>query len=336
MPFYVKRNVDIRDLHSFRFPIIAKVLLRLEKHSDIIDSLPIVRSCNSKVFLGSGSNTVFTKNYNGCVIHMAIKGKKILTENESYVMIQVAAGESWPCFVDWTLENNYPGLENLSMIPGTVGAAPVQNIGAYGVEIKPFIHGVIVFNYKEESFHYLLTNDLDLQYRWSKFKRTEWKKDLLITDVIFKLPKQWAPCLRYQNLGKILPDNPSPREIGNAICAIRKKKIPAITDKQFHAGSFFRNLVVSQSKIEHIKGKYPDVPIFSDTKIPAAWLLEKRGWKGHARGNVGVSKEHALVLVHNGQGKAEELLELSSEIQKDILTDTGVLIQPEVVIHGSL
>lgn len=334
MSFSIQRNTSIREYHSFNFPIIANTLVRVNSHRGVVESMPLVKSCNYHAFLGSGSNTVFAKNYDGCVVQVNIKGKIILNDDDDSVLIQAAAGENWADFVDWTIDNNYPGLENLAMIPGTVGASPVQNIGAYGVEIKSFIDRIVVFDYERESFIHLPASTLDMRYRWSKLKTPEWK-NILITDVVFRLPKKWSPQCQYQQMGKlIVSKNPSPREIRDVVCKLRMEKLPPLTPEQHHAGSFFRNLIVSPNQLLAIKEKYPDIPIFPERKIPIGWLLEKRGWKGKSSGNVGVSDKHALVLTHNGRGKAEELVKLFKEIQIDIMNDIGITIEPEVTIHG--
>ncbi len=334
MPFSVQRNASIRKYHSFSFPIIADTLIQVNSHRDIVESMPIVKSYDTRVFLGSGSNTVFAKNYDGCVIYINIKGKRIIKDDDTSVLIQVAAGENWPDFVDWTIDNDYPGLENLAMIPGTVGAAPVHNIGAYGVEVKSFIDRVVVFDYDKESFIHLPADALEMEYRWSRLKTPEWK-NVLITDVVFKLPKKWSPQCQYQQINQLITNkNSSPIEIRDLVCKLRREKLPPLTAEQHHAGSFFRNLIASPSQLSEIQKKYPDIPVFPGRKVPVGWLLEKRGWKGKKRGNVGVSDKHALVLIHNGKGKAEELIELSKEIQNDILSGIGIAIEPEVTIYG--
>ncbi len=286
--------------------------------------------------LGSGSNCVFTKDFEGVILQPAIRGIQKIQENDAYVWLRVGAGENWDSFVAYAVEHNYGGIENLSYIPGNVGAAPIQNIGAYGIEVKDSIEKVegIHIN-KKESITYN-KNDCHFAYRTSIFKEALSNK-IIITNVTFRLAKQHRLITDYTGVKEELKkyNEITLQTLRKAIINIRQRKLPdpAVIP---NAGSFFKNPIVSKEKVRALKNSYPLLPIFvhseREEKVSAAWLIEQCGFKGQRIGNIGVSENHALVLVNYGNGHAQDLRELIIAIQKSVEKTFGLHLEPEVNI----
>lgn len=288
------------------------------------------------VWLGGGSNILFMEDYEGLVVHIANKGVQELERNNGKVLIEAQAGEIWHDFVLKTLSMGLSGLENLSLIPGTVGASPIQNIGAYGVEVKDVIHSVRCFDLLSHDFVDLSNEACQFAYRDSFFKR-EGKNRYMIVSVKFLLNTQFTPRLQYGELKhfveKQFPDRPpTAREVANAVCAIRQMKLPdpAILG---NVGSFYKNPVVSAAKFRELQGKYPTIPHYTQAdgseKLAAGWLIEQCGLKGKQIGGAAVHDKQALVLVNKKSATAADVRGLSNYICAEIWAKFGVSLEPE-------
>ena len=335
----MKTNVNLKPYNSFGFDAVAKYFVEINKAYELHT---LITSGDLKLhktlILSGGNNILFQEDvFDGLVVHVNTKGIEILQEDENNVIVRAQAGEDWPDFVQFCVYKGWHGLENLAHIPGKVGAAPVQNIGAYGMELKDcFLQcettemttgEVKVFNKKECRFG----------YRESVFKN-ELKGKYIITSVDFLLKKNAPLYLEYGNIKAHLEQNgiesPSLQQLHDTICAIRDSKLPDV--KQIgSAGSFFKNPVIETAQFEVLQKDYPNIPHYDEpngkVKIPAGWLIEQAGWKGWRDEHVGVYDKQALVLVHYGGGKGCEIVELSDKIQLSVKEKFGIQISPEVV-----
>ena len=285
--------------------------------------------------LGGGSNLVMTARPRHRIVRVALRGIRLWDETADHWIVEAAAGESWHGFVDHCLAQGWPGLENLALIPGTVGAAPVQNIGAYGLELDQRLHSVVAWDLQAGREHTLRAVDCGFAYRDSVFKRDgagRW----LIVRVRFALPKAWVPLLDYPDLR----DHPGlhkddPRQIFQAVCDIRRRKLPdpAVLG---NAGSFFKNPVVTQAQADAITQRFPEVRRYpqpdGQVKLAAGWLIEQAGWKGRRLGPVGMHARQALVLVNHGGAQAADVLALAQAVQADVHARFGVDLEQEPVV----
>lgn len=285
--------------------------------------------------LGGGSNIVFTKDFPGLVVQMAIRGKRLLTENIDAWIIEAGAGENWHDFVFWTLQQGWPGLENLALIPGSVGGAPIQNIGAYGIEMAQYCHSVRAYDSHHKKFVELDAKDCQFDYRDSIFKKNPQR--YIITHVRFCLPRHWQAKLSYTELAQALAhiNHPTPQQLFDAVMALRSKKLP---DPKIlgNVGSFFKNPIISAAQIKNIIAQFPALPNYPQTdgqyKLAAGWLIEQCGFKGCQRDTVGVYEKQALVLVHFGNGNGQQLLTLAQEIKASVYARFGVTLEIEPTI----
>lgn len=288
--------------------------------------------------LGGGSNTLFRdKGFDGLVIKMEFVGVSFKEKTDGIVEVIAAAGENWDTFVAQTAVHGLHGLENLSAIPGTVGAAPIQNIGAYGVEVKDVLAWVEVYDTERDEVRMLTAAQCDFGYRSSIFK-TEVGKRYIITHVAFDLKKDDILHLDYKDLTKYFAGQsrmPTLNEARNAVIEIRSKKFPDLK-KIGTAGSFFKNPVITQAHYDVLRAQYGDVPSYpakdGNVKVPIAWFLDRLGWKDTRRGHVGTWSAQPLVLVHYGHGNSDELLALADEIIEDVRTRTGITLEKEVCV----
>ena len=342
----MKENISLLGKNTFGFDIKTKYYVEVNSVEDVenlIDNkvFTAFRDNNRVLILSGGSNILFKEDYfDGFVVHNNIKGKEVLEDDCGTVTIRCMAGEIWEDFVDYTLSESLYGLENLSGIPGYVGAAPVQNIGAYGVEVKDTIsqvHTIDLFSGEKKVFS---NEECEFSYRNSVFKKNRGKDYLpFIYAVDFKLKRKSELKIDYGNIRKSLEDNkitnPNNRDIANIIKKIRHEKLPD-TDVIGSAGSFFQNVIIGSEKYKELKVRFPEMPSYAEKdgswKIPTGWLIEKSGWKGYREGNVGVWDKQALVLVHYGGGKPEEITRLSEKIQLSIAEMFGISISTEVNI----
>lgn len=288
------------------------------------------------LILGGGSNVLFTGDVKGMVIRNLIKGIQVTAENDQHVWVKAMSGEVWHEFVLWTIEHNLGGLENLSLIPGCVGAAPMQNIGAYGVEVKNAVHEVEAIRIRDGKLTTFSNADCKFGYRESIFKQ-ESKGKYILVSVTFRLNKQHTFNTSYGAIREVLEKqgitNPSVKNISDAVIEIRSSKLP--NPKELgNAGSFFKNPEMPNEQYAALKEKYPELVGFpaanNCTKVAAGWLIEQCGWKGKRVGNTGSHKDQALVLVNYGSATGQEIWQLAMDIQQSVQDKFGITIVPEV------
>jgi UDP-N-acetylmuramate dehydrogenase len=283
--------------------------------------------------LGGGSNVVLPEKIEGLVIQVALQGKGLLREDKEAWYVKAYAGENWHAFVLWTLSQGYAGLENLALIPGTVGAAPVQNIGAYGVEIKDYLEQVSAYDLTTGEQHLLTAAECQLAYRDSIFKQHAGR--FLITDVVLRLPKKPTLHIEYGDIQAELASLPlTPQHIAQAIIKIRQRKLPDPA-KIGNVGSFFKNPIVSRQQAEALLQRFPTLPHYPytahHTKLAAGWLIEQAGWKGKRLGPVGMYEKQALVLVNHGGATAIDVNKLCTAVQRDVYTHFKITLEPEPI-----
>jgi UDP-N-acetylmuramate dehydrogenase len=291
---------------------------------------------NQRLILGGGSNILLTKNFDGIVLKNDLRGIELLKEDEAYYYVKAAAGEVWHEFVEYCLAHNYAGVENLSLIPGNVGASPMQNIGAYGVELKDVFHELEAYNIYDKSPQTFTLKDCEFGYRESVFK-TKFKNQFIILNVTYKLRKQTQLNTSYgaieQELERMNIQQPDIQSISQAVINIRSSKLP--NPKEIgNAGSFFKNPIVSKFRWHVIWEKNVNMPAFKidegHYKIAAGWLIEQCGWKGFREGDAGCHAKQALVLVNYGHATGEQILELSEKIIASVKKNFGIELSKEV------
>ncbi len=323
--------------NSFQISALSKDFISLTTLNQIPSifestSLPIL-------ILGGGSNILPMDHYEGTVVHNEIAGISIIEENDATVQIEVGAGMNWHELVMTCVDQNWGGLENLALIPGTVGAAPMQNIGAYGVEAKDSIQTVHYYRISTQEFQSISNAEANFGYRTSIFK-TQLKNDCLITSVVFKLSKNHHQLhLSYGSIGEVLQKkkitDPTISDVAQAVIEIRQSKLPDPA-KIGNAGSFFKNPLISKTTAQELHKNFPEISVFEvddhTSKISAASLIEGCGWKGKIIGNTGTYKFHSLVLVNHGNATGAEIIQLSKDIQASVFDKYGVKIEPEVNI----
>lgn len=290
-----------------------------------------------KFILGGGSNMLLTKDIDALVIHIDLKGKKIVKEDDDFVWIQSQAGENWHEFVLWTIGQNFGGLENMSLIPGNVGTTPVQNIGAYGTEIKDTFVSCEAMNITSQEMKTFTNAECNFGYRESVFKN-EVKDQYIITSVIYKLTKRNHKInTSYGDIQAELAKNnvtaPDLKDVSNAVIAIRKSKLPDPAELG-NSGSFFKNPILLKTDFENIHQKFPEMRFFdiseTEVKVPAGWLIEQSGLKGKRFGDAGIHKNQALVLVNYGGATGQEILAVSKTVQDTVFNTFGIHIEAEV------
>lgn len=332
----IQKNASLKEFNTFGIEKKAEYLIQVSSNQEVIQALQEAKKMKLPVFiLGGGSNILLTRDIPGMVIKMNIKGFDILREDENHVWVQVGAGEIWHDFVKKAIASDLAGVENLSLIPGTVGASPMQNIGAYGAEIQEVFETLEAIDL--QTFEKVIFDHAHCAfgYRESIFKNKA-KNKYIITRVVFRLNKIPKFNISYgalqETLDKMGIQKLSLASVSNAVIQIRKSKLPdpALIG---NAGSFFKNPTIPISQFESLKKIYEQLPGYPNDngmKVPAAWLLEKAGWKGKTFGEIGVHKHQPLVLVNYGKGDGLAIKELSEQIQKDILEKFGILLHPEV------
>ena len=287
------------------------------------------------LIIGGGSNLLFTSDYHGTVVRSAIRGTKVI-DNGDNVLLHCGSGEQWDNIVDFSVRNNWYGAENLSLIPGDVGASAVQNIGAYGAEVKDLIVSIDAIDTTDGTLHVISSSDCEYGYRSSKFKR-EWKNRFFITNVTYQFSKVFHPNLDYGNLRQQLQEiginHPTAAQLRQAVIDIRREKLPD-PEVLGNAGSFFVNPVVEREKYMELAALYPKMPHYTideeHEKIPAGWMIEQCGWKGRSLGNAAVHHRQALVLVNKGGATGTEVLALCEKIREEVYLKFGIKIFPEV------
>lgn len=335
----IKQDYSLRDLNTFG--IEAKAKRYAEAHTQeglrgLLETDEFLKM--PRMILGGGSNILFTKDFDGFVVRMLLKGIEVLYHDDSCVYVKAQAGETWDDFVNFALKNNYGGIENLSLIPGTVGASPIQNIGAYGVEIKDVLHEAEGINLATGKTEVYDNNSCHFGYRSSIFKK-ELKNNFVITSVTYRLSLNPEINISYEALKNELAGMTyaeiSIRDVSAAVKKVRRSKLP---DPKIlgNAGSFFKNPEIEKNKFHELKDKYQDLTGFETAsgkvKIPAGWLIQKAGWRGKRLGNAGSYEKQALILVNYGGASGKEVVELSGAIQASVEKEFGVILETEVNI----
>ena len=332
----IKENYSLKKYNSFNIDVVAKEFIQINSVKELIDLQKNSKNKN-KLFIGGGSNILFTNNFEGLVVHINLKGISVKKINENFSEIKVMSGENWNELVNWSIENNLGGLENLSLIPGNVGAAPIQNIGAYGVELKDVFISCEVYDLNAEKLNIYNLNDCKFGYRDSIFKKN---KNLIVVSVKMKLSsKNHKINSSYgginDELKKLNIKEPTIKDISNVVCDIRNKKLPN-PNKIGNAGSFFKNPIVNSKKINWLKENFNNIPFYkideNSYKIPAAWLIETSGFKGKDFGNFGVHKTQPLVLVNYGKASGSDINKLSLSIKEVVNKLFKIELETEVNI----
>ncbi|WP_396150662.1 UDP-N-acetylmuramate dehydrogenase [Flavobacterium sp.] len=334
----IHTNFSLKNYNTFGIEAKAKEFVSVHSSDELIEILQ-QHPTSKKFILGGGSNMLLTQDIDALVIHLDLKGKKIIDENDDFVWVESQAGENWHEFVLWTIDQNFGGLENLSLIPGNVGTTPIQNIGAYGVEIKDTFVLCEAIHIETQELLVFTNEKCKFGYRESVFKN-EIKDEFIITSVVFKLTKRnhklnTSYGAIEAELEKQHIKNPSLKDVSNSVIAIRQSKLPDPKELG-NSGSFFKNPVILKSDFEKIQQKFPDMPHYvvseTEVKVPAGWLIEQAGFKGKRFGDAGIHKHQALVLVNYGNATGQEILEVSKNIQKTIFETYGIAIEAEVNI----
>ncbi len=334
----IEHHKSLKKHNTFGIDAIAKEFIKITSESELIDAL--LDNADKELFvLSGGSNMLLTKNLDALVLHIAIKGITVLKETDTFVQVAVNAGENWHDFVQHCIKNNYGGIENLSLIPGYVGSAPIQNIGAYGVELKDTMERCEAINIITAKKHVFSNKDCKFGYRNSIFKN-EAKGKYIITKVVFKLSKdKHVLNTSYGAIENALVDkgvtSPTIKDVSEAVIQIRKSKLPDPADIG-NSGSFFKNPVISAAHFLELQKTYPDIPSYKlddqNIKVPAGWLIEQGGFKGKRWGDAGVHEKQALVLVNYNNATGEEILNIARKIQKKVNEKFAIKLETEVNI----
>jgi UDP-N-acetylmuramate dehydrogenase len=329
----IEKNISLLPYNSFHLQAKASAFASVQTIGELQE---LLQQKKPALIIGGGSNLLLSRNVDGLVVKIDIRGIEEVKEDNTHIYIKAGAGEVWHEFVMYTMKRSWGGLENLSLIPGNVGAAPIQNIGAYGVELKDSFYELEAYDRIENKIYAFGVNDCQFGYRDSIFKSAE-KGRYIILNVTFILRK--TPLLHTSygairdELKKMGVGSPTIRDVSNAVINIRRSKLPdpAIIG---NAGSFFKNPVVEQAKFLSLSADWPDMPAYphedQSVKLAAGWLIEKTGWKGYRKGDAGVHKDQALVLVNYGNASGKEILELSEKIEKSVHKKFGVVLEREV------
>jgi len=332
-PAKLMLNLGLKDRNTFGLDAVADIAFEITAPEQIAGVMKEINEQNLPWrVLGGGSNVILPKVLPGATLLMNIAGQEILSSDQNATVVAVGGGVNWHDFVAWALENNLPGLENLALIPGTVGAAPIQNIGAYGVEIADYIDHIEAFDIEKPTFVTLSKDACQFAYRHSYFKQHPQR--FIVTKVIFRIPKTWQAKIHYTDLAKQFEGNtnPSAEDIFLAVCKIRTHKLP---DPKVigNAGSFFQNPVIPKEQYQTLLKKYAGLVSYPDApgkrKLAAGWLIDQCGFKGQRMGNVGIYENQALVLVNHGNGTAQDILGLAKCIQDKVRKEFGVSLEIE-------
>jgi UDP-N-acetylmuramate dehydrogenase len=333
----IQQNISLRPFNTFGIEAMAQFFASFTS-VDALQSLLQQAGRNPSLILGGGSNILLTKDVEGLVLKNEIMGINEVSEDDEYIYVKVGAGENWHQFVLYCLQRNWAGVENLALIPGNVGASPMQNIGAYGVEIKDVFYSLEAYNLQEAKVYTFTLNDCEFGYRESVFKR-QYKGQFVILNVTYQLYKKPRFKTSYgaieQELEKMAVKELTIQSIARAVIQIRSSKLP--DPKQVgNAGSFFKNPSVTQEKFIGLQQKFPSIVAYPNpdgtVKLAAGWLIEQCGWKGYRKGDAGCHDKQALVLVNYGHAKGQDIYELSEKIQQSVKDKFDVLLEREVNI----
>lgn len=361
MALRIDEPASLKALNSFGVSARAARLITLDDPADLDAALALLASAPRALVLGGGSNLLLAADFDGTVLRVALRGRRIVSDEGDAAVVEAAAGENWHDFVCWTLDQGLSGLENLSLIPGTVGASPIQNIGAYGVEMRERFESLEAVDRRNGERRRLFAGDCRFGYRDSVFKHPE-GAHWLILSVRFRLSRRFEPRLDYGELRAELAGTPDARAVAAAVIAIRRRKLPD-PGVLGNAGSFFRNPVVDAAQADALARRHPDVPRYPAdddrspdddrppgadasvgagasasaerrprVKLSAGWLIDRCGWKGFREGDAGVHDRHALVLVNHGAASGAQLLALAERIRDSVRERFGVELEPEPTI----
>lgn len=323
-------NCPLKERHTFGMDVKADRLIEFANEDELKSAL--TGAVKPLLFMGGGSNLLFLNNYSGTVLHSVIDNINIVAEDDNSVSVRVGSGVVWDDFVAYCVEKGWWGVENLSLIPGEVGASAVQNIGAYGVEVKDVLQSIEAISVDDLSKRIFTNAECNYAYRDSIFKKSL-KGKYVITYVTYRLSKTANPNIGYGALKSVLAENPSLKEIRDAIIAVRNSKLP---DPKVYgnAGSFFMNPVIPMEQFVALQSRYPDIPSYPASdgyiKVPAGWLIEKSGWKGKSLGNAAVYEKQALVLINRGGATGMEVKHLADTVIADIKEIFGITLHAEV------
>ena len=330
----IQRNVSLKPYNSFRTQATADFFCQPKTNEELMTVLK--EFSNEKMLvIGAGCNLFFTKNFDGLIIKPDLTGIRMLKETPEFVELEVGAGEDWDRFVEFCVEKGYSGIENLSLIPGKVGAAPVQNIGAYGTEAKDAIVKVNAIDFNTSSFISFSNEECAFGYRDSIFKRN---RQYIITSVVFRLNKNFRYTEKYADLNHEMKNVPQPslQQVREAIIRIRSQKLPDINVLP-NAGSFFKNPILTKQEKDDLLGKLPDAPFYpagdEAFKTSAAFLIEKAGYKGRRSGAVGIYEHHALIIVNYGTENGCDIVNFMHEVQQAVEEKFAIQLLPEVQIY---
>jgi UDP-N-acetylmuramate dehydrogenase len=335
----IDSGVSLKPYNTFGLPAVAHTLVRITSDADVrrVVDHPVL-GVAPKFILGGGSNIILTRDMPQVVLKVEVRGMRVVSEHADAVVVEAGAGENWHEFVEFSLQQGLPGLENLALIPGTVGAAPVQNIGAYGVELKDRFQELDAVDLVTGRSVTLGSGVCAFGYRDSVFKHALAGRSL-ITRVRFRLPRPWQPVLGYLELQKKMAETglaaPGPRQVFDWVCAIRRAKLPDPATIG-NAGSFFKNPVVTPEQCRDIIGRDPEIVHYpmadGSVKLAAAWMIDACGWKGKSVGQAGVYERQALVLVNRGAAIGSEVMTLARAIQESVYGRFGIRLEPEPVV----
>lgn len=334
----IQHNISLQAFNTFGLDAKANHFVVIRELEQLKAVLQTEEFRIKHLFLGSGSNMLLTQDFDGIVVKNELKGIQVISENQEEVIIEVQSGEIWHELVLHTISKGWGGIENLSLIPGTVGAAPIQNIGAYGVELKDCFDSLTAVDLTDGSEKQFKLEDCEFGYRMSVFKGIH-KGKYFIASVRLKLQKQAKTNIRYGAISSVLEErgieSPTIKDVSDAVISIRSSKLP--DPKEIgNSGSFFKNPVIPKSQFDLLAQKFENIVHYpvdeNNVKVPAGWLIEQCGWKGKKVGNTGSHKDQALVLVNYGNAKGSEIHQLSKDIQKSVLDKFGIAIEAEVNI----
>ncbi|MDQ9022336.1 UDP-N-acetylmuramate dehydrogenase [Acinetobacter sichuanensis] len=334
----IQKNVSLKEFNTLRLDALASNYVKVQSKQALIEALAYAQTQHLNVLiLSGGSNMLLPQNIHALVMHMEIQGIEFLSEDDHTQTLKVGAGQVWHDFVLWTTTQKLYGLQNLALIPGLVGAAPVQNIGAYGVEVGEFIEYVEVYDRQQQQFKLIAAEDCDFSYRHSIFKDDP--NRYIIVSVIFKLLKQADLKINYGDLKAAMQDDISAENLQKQVIHIRQSKLP--DPKEFpNVGSFFKNPIVTQADLQQICVEFPNIPHYPQTnekvKIAAGWLIDQTGWKGRKLHQVGMFEKQALVLVNYANATLIDVQATYRAVQQDVYNKFNVLLEPEPVLFNEL
>lgn len=330
----IQHHIQLLPFNSFRTQAVAKLFCEPKSEREVSEAI-LQFPHEKKLVLGQGCNLFFTQDFDGLILKSAIRGIRIISETTDYVDIEAGAAEDWDTFVEYCVSKKYAGIENLSLIPSSVGAAPVQNIGAYGAEVKDVITLVKAIDLKTGEARAFTNEECEFSYRNSVFKKTQ---RFVITSVIFRLNKTFSYVEKYVDLSHELQNTPNPSllDVRQAVVNVRNRKLPNPNTLP-NAGSFFKNPILTEEEKNKLLTLLPDAPIYNigknEFKTSAAYLIEKAGYKGKRKGQVGIYEHHALIIVNYGTENGKEIADFMHEVQALVSVKFNVALEPEVWIY---